>query len=242
MKPDQVIEIVGDTPHTTHAQGRALYDLVLKHRLSRCLEMGFAHGVGSVWIAAALQELGGGKLISVDNESAHDRKPTARQLLDKAGLSSFVDLHYDETSYNWHLHNHWDDYLDDKFDMIFLDGAHNWDVDALAFFLGDRILKKGGWFLFDDIYWSYAGSPSLQNTPAVLAMSPAMRDTQHVRSIWERLGLPNPAYGNFLDDGTRGWAQKVGEDQPAGRTLTVRQEDHSLTGRVLRKVRKLTGG
>jgi predicted O-methyltransferase YrrM len=160
MKPEQVIDVVGSTPHTTHEQGRALYDFVLKHRLSRCFELGFAHGVGTVWIAAALQELGGGRVISVDNLSAHERKPSARELVARAGLESYVELHFDAYGYNWHLHNHWEEYNSDKFDLIFLDGAHSWEVDALAFQLSDYVLKTGGWFLFDDIYWSYATSPA----------------------------------------------------------------------------------
>jgi predicted O-methyltransferase YrrM len=209
VKIPEVIEIVGNTPHTTHAQGRALYNFVLEHRLTRCLEMGFAHGVGTVWIAAAMQELGGGKVISVDNESAHRRIPSAAELTTKAGLKDYVELHYDESSYNWHLHNNWNEYLDNKFDLIFLDGAHSWEVDAPAFLLGSRVLKQGGWFVFDDLYWSYASSPSLKNTPHVQAMSPLMRDTQQVRSIWEKLVLPDPSFGNFRDDGTRGWAQKI---------------------------------
>lgn len=242
MKVQDVIAIVQDTPHTTHEQGKALYDHVIRHKLHRCMEMGFAHGVGSVWIAAALQEIGGGKLISVDNASAHKRTPSAQELLAKAGLLDLVELHYDESSYNWHIHNHWDAYHEDKFDMIFLDGAHRWDLDALAFFLGDRILKTGGWFLFDDLYWSCGGSPSLRETAMVQAMSPLMRDTQQVRSIWERLVLTHPGYGNFIDDGTRGWAQKIAANSDAPRVLTVRQAERSVAERIVGKLRRAVRG
>ena len=209
MKVSDVIEIVGHTPHTTHAQGQALYNFVIEHRLNRCLELGFAHGVGTVWIAAALQELGGGKVVSVDNETAYKRKPSAAELTERAGLQDYVELHYDESSYNWHLHNHWDEYLSTKFDLIFLDGAHSWEVDALAFLLGAQILNVGGWFVFDDVYWSYGSSPSLKDTPRVQAMSGLMRETQQVRSIWEKLVKRNPDFANFRDDGARGWAQKI---------------------------------
>ena len=211
MKIEDVIAVVGNTPHTTHAQGKAIYNFVTENRLHRCLELGFAHGVGTVWIAGAVQEIGGGKVVSVDNQSAHKRTPTAAELVAKAGLNDVVELHFDESSYNWHLHKHWDEYLDDPFDFIFLDGAHNWEVDALAFLLASRMLKVGGWFLFDDIYWSYSSSPSLKDTSHVRAMSPLMRETQQVRSVWEKLVLPDPRFANFRDDGARGWAQKVGE-------------------------------
>jgi predicted O-methyltransferase YrrM len=238
MKPTEIINIVGNTPHTSHQQGETLYNFVLEHRLTRCLEMGFAHGVATVWIAAALQELGGGKIISIDNGSAHNRKPSAAELVSKAGLEQYVELHYDESSYNWHIHNNYEKYVSDKFDLIFLDGAHNWEVDALAFFLGDRILKQDGWFLFDDIYWAYADSAALKDLDWVKAMSPLMRETQQVRSIWEKLVLTDPNYGNFLDDGMRGWAQKVG-DGSVGKTLEVRRQGGSTADRVIRRLRKL---
>lgn len=211
MKISEVLKVVGNTPHTTHSQGKAIYNFVVEKRLQRCLELGFAHGVGTTWIAGAIHEIGGGKVISVDNSSAQDRKPPAKELIANAGLEEYVELHYDESSYNWHLHNRWDEYLSDRFDFIFLDGAHNWEVDALAFLLSSRMLKIGGWFLFDDLYWSYNRSPSLRDTPRVRAMSPLMRETQQVRSVWEKLVLADPRFANFRDDGVRGWAQKVAE-------------------------------
>lgn len=64
-----------------------------------------------------------------------------------------------------------------------------------------------------------------------------MRETQQVRSIWEKLVLTDPQYGNFIDDGARGWANKIGEDQRA-RTLEIRRPDTSLLYRAYRKVRK----
>ena len=240
MKAPEVAKIVGNTPHTSHEQGQALHNFVIEHRLTRCLELGFAHGVGTVWIASAMQELGGGKIISVDNNSARNRNPSAKQLIAEAGLEQYTELHYDESSYNWHIHNHWEEYSANKFDMIFLDGAHNWEVDALAFLLCDRLLKKGGWFIFDDIYWSYSRSPSLKEQDWVKAMSPLMRETQQVRSIWEKLVLTDPNYGNFIDDGSRGWAQKVG-DSAVGKTLEIRGQRSSLPARAAGKLRRIIG-
>jgi hypothetical protein len=46
------------------------------------------------------------------------------------------------------------------YDYVYLDGAHTWDVDGLAFFLLDRLLKPGGYMDFDDYGWSMALSPT----------------------------------------------------------------------------------
>lgn len=207
MKREQIAEIVQGIPHTTQERGQRIYDFILKHKLKNCLELGFAHGVGTVWIAGALQEIGG-RVIAVDNLSAQKRLPSARTLVDKAGLAQYVDLHFDSISYTWHLQRNLEKYSADQFDFIFLDGAHTWDVDALAFFVCERVLKPGGWILFDDLNWTYAASPSLRNAPWVQALTDEQQQTQQVRKIWEKLVLTHPAFGNFREENGWGWAQK----------------------------------
>lgn len=44
------------------------------------------------------------------------------------------------------------------YDVIYIDGAHTYLHDALAFFMCDRLLKVGGVILFDDYDWRYAQS------------------------------------------------------------------------------------
>jgi hypothetical protein len=62
-------------------------------------------------------------------------------------------------SYNWSLLKLIQD-NDGRpiFDYIFLDGAHTFSVDALSFFLCDRLLKPGGYLDFDDYNWRLRGS------------------------------------------------------------------------------------
>jgi len=47
------------------------------------------------------------------------------------------------------------------YDYVFLDGAHTFAIDALTFFLADKLLKVGGHMDFDDYGWSLGSSPSL---------------------------------------------------------------------------------
>ena len=47
------------------------------------------------------------------------------------------------------------------YDYIYVDGSHAWEIDGLAFFLLDRLLKPGGYMDFDDYGWSMAASPAL---------------------------------------------------------------------------------
>jgi predicted O-methyltransferase YrrM len=64
-------------------------------------------------------------------------------------------------SYNWSLMRVVQQHPAPLYDYVFLDGAHVWALDALAFFLLDRLLKPGGYLDFDDYSWSLAGSPAL---------------------------------------------------------------------------------
>jgi predicted O-methyltransferase YrrM len=56
-------------------------------------------------------------------------------------------------SYNWSLMKLLQKSKLPRFDYVYLDGAHTWAIDALAFFLCDLLLKPGGYIDFDDYDW-----------------------------------------------------------------------------------------
>jgi predicted O-methyltransferase YrrM len=72
--------------------------------------------------------------------------PNSRRLLD---------------SYNWSLMQLLAEHRGPIFDYVFLDGAHTWAHDALAFLLIDRLLQPGGYIDFDDYAWTLRRSPSM---------------------------------------------------------------------------------
>jgi predicted O-methyltransferase YrrM len=65
-------------------------------------------------------------------------------------------------SYNWSLMRLLRERRAPLFEYVFLDGAHTWAIDALAFLLLDRLLVPGGWIEFDDYHWTIARSPSMK--------------------------------------------------------------------------------
>ena len=238
MEAHEIAAVVRNTPHTPPAKGRELHDFILKNKLKRCLELGFAHGVATVWMAGAIQKLGEGKVISVDLQDALTLNPSATELLNRSGLSAFAELHYDEFSYTWHLKRRLKEYRQQPFDFVFIDGAHSWDTDGFAFFLVASVLRPGGWILFDDLNWSYATSPSLGNTAFVRSMSSEHRIDHQVRAIWENLVLQDERFGNFTEDGNWGWTQKL-EDTQQARVLEIRTARCSLPLRLMKKARRL---
>lgn len=215
----QARELLGDTPGgTTPPRGEQIHDFVRDHRFERCLELGFAHGVGSVYIASALAANGRGHLTSVDVPAALERVPLASELLARAGLSDRVSLVIEPTSYTWFLHRMLRQQtvgatIEPLFDFVFIDGAHTWDVDGLAFLLVDKLLKPGGWILFDDLHWRL--------DPACWGEVPeAERALAQVKEVWELLVMTHPGYDEMRADESWGWAHKATTSVPQTRVVT----------------------
>src|SRR4051794_36159032 len=97
-----VRKVVGDIPFMQPERAQVLYDHILKQRPSQVIELGIAHGVSSCYIAAALDENQHGHLTGVDLVGA-SFQPTAEELLATAGLSSYVTICREKSSYTWFL-------------------------------------------------------------------------------------------------------------------------------------------
>lgn len=70
------------------SDGKVLYDLIIKHKYKKALEIGTSTGHSAIWIAWALSKTGG-KLITIEID-----EPTYKAALEnfkKAGLSDYID-------------------------------------------------------------------------------------------------------------------------------------------------------
>ena len=121
-------------------------------------------GVYKGYTAAVIAEhLGGeGEIHLFDYE---DRVAPAAQRVRETGHPRVVEHPNSRRimdSYNWSLMRALEAAGEPCFDYVYLDGAHTWAIDALAFFLSDRLLAAGGYLDFDDYRWTLAGSPSMK--------------------------------------------------------------------------------
>ena len=252
MRFDDVAERVQGVPHMTRTQGRLIHDFVLAERPRDILELGFAHGVSACYMAAALEELGEGRIVTIDNVSARQRGPGIDELLERTGLGRYVEAVYAANTYTWELmklieRNTRDGRCEPAFDFCYIDGAHAWEPDGLAFFLVDKLLRPGGWILFDDMDWSYESS-SLRDTDFVRAMPADQQTTAQVRQVYSLLVLQHPAYGDFrVTDDNWGWARKTGgSEDRTGASLdslldrqSVRSDAVALARKVARRGKRL---
>lgn len=96
-------------------------------------------------------------------------------------------------SYNWNLMKQVQANPEPIYDYIYLDGAHIFLHDALAFVLCDKLLKVGGRIEFDDYFWSIEGSKWLAERRHEY-MTEEQIAAQQVKLVVETLVTPDPRY------------------------------------------------
>lgn len=243
MRFGEIRSILKGIPYTRAERGKKLYEHILSTRPAECLELGFAHGVASCYIAAALHELGGGNLTCVDLHSSVDMRPNIEELLETAHLSEFVTIHREKNSYTWFLKKAIEQcsekgHCTPRYDFCFIDGAKNWTIDGMAFFCVDKLLRQNGWLLFDDYRWRYRDrSVSVSDGIVIRDMSDDQIDTPNIALVFNLLVIQHAAYSKFIIDEDWAWAQKVAAPEKTVRIIA----STSFRYRLLKKLRSLAG-
>lgn len=222
MTNEQVYEIVRGVPHMALERAKLITSFIIEHKLLNILELGFRHGVSTCYMANALAELGGGHITTIDLENARQAKPNIEDLLERVGQRQRVTVYYESRSYTWRMMKMLEADPAPRFDFCFVDGAHNWFVDGFAFFLADRLLKAGGWMLFDDLNWTYDDSPCLRNSDLVREMPEEERTTPQVLKVYELLVKPHPSYDNFRVN--QGWAYAQKRANAVAESTVIKRE------------------
>ena len=252
MKFDTIcsyLEGIGSASAISPKRGKVLYDFILAKKPSECLELGFGHGVSSLYTAAAMDEIGSGHLTSVDLVSAMKwQKPSIEELLSLTKLSNYVSVVREKTGYTWFLkkiieENSSSDQCKPIYDFCFIDGCKNWTVDGFAFFLVDKLLKHDGWILFDDLKWTYAHKKYKQGETqsggiSLLEMGEDEINTPHVDLIFRLLVMKHPDYSEFrIEDDWWAWAHK----KPGAKKKLIVSgvQSSSIIPRALRRIKRL---
>ena len=204
MSLQKVKQVVQDLPYMSLKKAQVMQEFIHKYNVTDILELGFYHGVSTCYMAAALQEVDRGSIVSIDLHSAKKREPNIEELLEKCGYLDTVDFYYEPASYNWRLMK-LIEAGEKTFDLCYLDGGHDWYNTGYAFFLVDKLLEPGGWIIFDDLDWTMEHL----ETKWALRKPLEERVTAQVRKVWELLVKTHPNYGNFYEKGGWGYAQKI---------------------------------
>jgi predicted O-methyltransferase YrrM len=120
--------------------GALLYMLVRAARAQSVLEFGTSFGVSTTYLAAALRDNGGGRVITTEFEASKVER--ARENLTEAGLSDLVEFREGDALQTLALD------LPETLDVVLLDGAKALYADVLA--LAESRLRPGSLVLADD--------------------------------------------------------------------------------------------
>ena len=217
MDYEAVAAAVEGVPFMSPAQGRIVYDHVRSTRPAAVLELGAAHGVSSAYIAAALEENGGGSLTTVESSAIRFEDPTAEELLERIGLAGIATVDRSASTYTWFLKKQVEARSDAAgnceplYDFCYLDGSKDWTTDGLAVVLIEKLLRPGGWLLMDDLDWTFSSHEG--DTIGVMNIAPmsaAERNEPHLRAVFELIVKQHPSFTEMrIQDGWWGWARKA---------------------------------
>ena len=225
MKFDEIYSMVGHVPYITRNNAQFLYDFIIKQRLQDILELGIAHGTATCIMAAALDELGEGMVTAVDLTEAPEPfnvGPTAEEQLQRTQLSEYVRIERCKTGYTWFLHNDiaqntTNDRCNEIYDLCIIDGPKNWTIDGAAFFFADKLLRKDGWVIFDDVTWTYEAADLRRNATDGITHRELSQDeltTPQIKEVFDLLVRQHPNYGNFRYVVESDWAMAQKTDLP----------------------------
>ena len=205
-----VDEQFADLPYMSTRQALRLTALIKREGLTSLLELGTFQGKSTAYMAAALEVMGRGSLVTIDQVAANAKKPNVYQVLKSLGLSHRVRVYLEPRSLTWRLMRLIEEHESPCFDFCYFDGGHSWDVTGYAFFLVDQLLKPGGWVVFDDLDWTYErmikpGEP----LPDFLSDVPEEeRRTAQVGKVWDLLVCRSTGYERHEVIGNWGVARK----------------------------------
>lgn len=245
-------------PYITPANAAYLYRLIREREIRDILELGIGHGTATCYMAAALRAAGsegatGGRIDAVDLEEKRDFfDPSAEALVARLGLADLVRVHRMQSGYTWFLH----DRIAERttggqcspcYDLCLIDGPKNWTIDGAAFFMADKLLRPGGWMIFDDYGWTHAPAAakgrSVTDGISHRSLSEAELTTPQIREVFELLVKPHPGYSDFtILDGDWAIARKIASDHKE--TVFVERHEIEVRGfaaRVLHRARRVFG-
>lgn len=197
---------------------REIYDCIVSNRLRACLELGSGFGATSCVMGAAAAETGG-EVVTID--LALHWPVNASTLKGHVGLGNELEVVADPLGYNWYLADliakqTVNGVCQPLFDFCFLDGAHEWQPDALAVFLAVKLLKPGGWFVLDDLDFNLRSMPTWKESHGHL--SDRELDTYQIGMVWNLVARQHPDLTafNVTESGRIGWARKALRPAPTG--------------------------
>jgi predicted O-methyltransferase YrrM len=226
-KFDEITERLAKIPYMMEDRALIIRDIITQNNAKDILEIGFLHGKSSAYIAAILEDLDRGTLVTIDQSGALARDPSIYDLLRTTGLGHRVQPIFAFRSFTWELQKLIAQVPRARFDLCYFDGGHTWDSTGFGVVLVDILLKPGGVLVLDDMNWSVKTSSHYRKNPKRAAkFSEDEAAIPAVRRTWELI-LPHLGYTEMREIPEVKWgvARKAG-GRPMG--AAVRPTDAAV--------------
>jgi predicted O-methyltransferase YrrM len=156
-----MLEKLGTSQATTISRPNrpvvAEIDRLLKKNVSPIFaEIGVGVGATTLAVAKILDNVGEIHIFDFEQSVSELKSDLASLGFNNVVAYGNTEKYWD--SYHWNFAKLLSDGANEIFDVIYIDGAHTYLHDALAFFMCDRLLKVGGAMIFDDWNWSFSQS------------------------------------------------------------------------------------
>jgi predicted O-methyltransferase YrrM len=99
-----------------YSDGKILYDLIIKNKYTKAMDIGTSTGLSAIWMAWALSKTGG-KLITIEIDEGRHKKALAN--FKEAGLSEYIDARLADA-------HDLVKKLEGPFDFVFSDADKDW--------------------------------------------------------------------------------------------------------------------
>jgi predicted O-methyltransferase YrrM len=128
--------------------GTILFNLIKDRALHNTIEVGMAYGLSTLYICEAHKVRGYGHHVAIDPYQEKYYKSIGKLNVKRADLDKYF-TGYIAPSYSVlpHLLT-----SDERFDLAFIDGRHNFDYAMVDFFYIDLLLKQNGYLVLDDMW------------------------------------------------------------------------------------------
>ena len=203
---DEVTRAYCDLPYMSEVQARILARIVAENDVRDVLELGTCHGKGAAYLGAILDDLGRGRVLTLDRAACLDLAPNVHEVVERLALGHRVQVRLHPRSFTMTLLEMLRAGERACFDLVYLDGGHNWDTAGFCFLLTDMLLRPGGLVLFDDLDWTIAGHLRAHPEDAGRFRHHSQDEIEmtQVRPVYEllvpergyvNLGEPHPGWG-----------------------------------------------
>jgi hypothetical protein len=208
LTPDEILNSVSPPNPPRLEYGQLLYEFITTNQLSIGLELRATSDISTVYIAGAIEALGGGLLRSVHQGLPKKQDYDVRSALQATGLSDFVSIYEEPKSYSWRLMKFLQEDIYEYFDFCVIDEGTTWAGVGFACCLVERLLKPGGWIILNNLNFSFRES-SNRDAAWVLGKQEDEQITRQVRCAFELLIQANPRFGSFRKRGSLAYARKT---------------------------------